>query len=124
MGVSHLSSRFLRGTLRDVQILQGASLELINETVHPQVLPAAGPRILQWSRRGNVIDLGGDARLDNLPHRLVCGKILDVERPSECGERREPALEGRRQRGRLDAVYHGFEGRLSTPAIRVADDKN
>jgi len=52
--------------LHDIQILQSASLELINETVHPQVLPAAGPHFLYGRRTGNVLDLGTDARLDNL----------------------------------------------------------
>jgi hypothetical protein len=89
--------------------------------VHPQVLPAAGPRIPHGRRTGNVLDLGADARLDNLRHRLGIGNILEVERPGECGERREPARE---RFGRSGAPGRGIEACRSTAAIRVADDKN
>jgi hypothetical protein len=112
------------GTPRDVQIFQSASLELINETVHPQILPAAGPRFLHGRRTGNVLDLGADARLDNLRHRFGIGNTLEAERPGECGERREPARERRRRFGRRGAGGHGFEACRSPAAIRVADDKN
>jgi hypothetical protein len=113
-----------RGTPRDVQILQSASLELINETVHPQVLPAAGPRFLHGRRTGNVPDLGTDARLDDFRHCLGTGNTLEVERSGERGERREPARERRLRFGRRGARGHGFEACRSTAAIRVADDKN
>jgi hypothetical protein len=114
-----------RGTPRDAQIPQSASLELINETVHPQVLPAAGgPRFLHGRRTDNVLNLGADAHLDNLGQRLRSGNTLEVERSGECGERREPARERCRRFGRRGARGHGFEGCRSTAAIRVADDKN
>ena len=113
-----------RRTPRDAQILQGAGLEFINETVHPQVLPASGPRFLHGRRLNNVLDLSADARLDNLRQRLGTGNILEVERPGDCGERREPAREGRRRFGRRGARSHGFEACLSTAAIRVTNDQN
>jgi hypothetical protein len=92
--------------------------------VHPQVLPLAGPRFLHGRRTGNVLDLGADARLDNLQHCIGMGNTLEIECPGECGERREPARERRRRCGGRSARGHGLEACRSTAAIRVADDKN
>lgn len=91
--------------------------------MHPQIL-LAGPRFLHGRRTGNVRDLGADARLDNLRHRFGIGNALEVERPGEGGERREPARERRRRFGRRAARGYGLEACRSTAAIRVADDKN
>jgi hypothetical protein len=41
-----------------------------------------------------------DARLDNLCQRLGIGNIHEVERPDDCGERRELARERRHRFGR------------------------
>ena len=92
--------------------------------MHPQVLPAAGPRFLYGRRTGNVLDLGADARLDNLRQRLGIGNTLEVERPGERGERREPARERRLRFRRRGTRGHGFVACRDTGAIRVADDKN
>ena len=92
--------------------------------MHPQVLPAAGPRFPHGRRTGNVLDLGMDARLDNLRQRLGIGNSLEVERPGDGGERREPARERRRRFGRRGARGHGFKACRSTAAICVADDEN
>lgn len=121
-GNGHISSG--GGTLRDVQIPQSASLEIINETVHPQILSAASPRIPHGGRTDNVLDLGTDARLDDFRQRLRFGDTLEVERPSEGDERREPARERRRRFGRRGARGHGFEACCSTAAPRMANDKN
>ena len=117
-GVSHLVRQ---GTPREVQILQSASLVLINEAVHPQVL-ATGPRFLHRRRMGNVLDLGAEALLRNYLQRLGIGNTLEVERPDECGEGRKPALKRRRRFGQ-NVLAHGLEAMSNTAAIRVADDK-
>jgi hypothetical protein len=113
-----------KGTLRDVQVPQGARLELINEAVHPQVLLAARPRVLHGRSADHVLDLRAHARLDDLRQRLGLGNVLEVERPGECGERREPAREGRRRLGRRGARLHGVVACQGTAAVRVADDNN
>ena len=113
-----------RGTPRDAQVPQSARLELINDAVHPQVLPAARPRVLHGPSSSNVFDLRAHARLDDLRQSLGIGYILEVERPCERSERREPAREGRRRFGRGGICRHGFEARRGTAAIRVADDEN
>jgi len=123
-GNGHISVSSGRGTPRDVHVSQSASLELINKTVHPQVLSAACPRFLHGRRIDNVLDLRAHARLDNLPHRIGIGDTVEVELPGECGERREPACERCRRFGRRSARGHGFEACHGTAAIRVADDKN
>jgi hypothetical protein len=68
--------------------------------------------------------LSADARLDNLRQRIGFGNILEVERPGECGERREPARKRCRRFGGRGTRGHGFEACHSTATIRVADDKN
>ena len=92
--------------------------------MHPQVLPAAAPRILHGGCTDNVLDLGTDARLDDLRQRLRFGDTLEVERPSEGDERCEPAPERCRRFGRRGARGQGFEACRGTAAPRVADDKN
>lgn len=113
-----------RGSPRDGQVPQSARLELINDPVHPQVLPAACPSVLHGPSSSNVLDLRAHARLDDLRQRLGIGYTLEIERPCERSEWREPAREGRRRFGLGGICRHGFEARRGTSAIRVADDEN
>jgi len=55
-----------RGPPREIQVPQFASLELVHETVYPQVLPAIRPRSLHGLRIDNIPDLRAHARLNDL----------------------------------------------------------
>ena len=88
-----------RGPPRDVQVPQSASLELINETVYPQVLPAIRPRSLHRHRIDDILDLRAHARLNDLRQCFGLRDVLEVERAGERGKRRQPAGKWRR-RGR------------------------
>ena len=109
---------------RDVQVPQSARLELIHETVHPEVLPAFLPRILHGRSIGDVRDLGAHARLDNLCQRVGGGDALEIERAGEGGERREPARERGRRFRRGRARGDRFVTRHGTAAVCVTDDEN
>ena len=50
-----------------------------------------------------------DASLNNLCQRLGIGNIHELERPGDCGERRELARERRHRFGRRGACGHGNE---------------
>lgn len=113
-----------RRPLRDVQVPQSATLELIHETVHPQVLPAIRPRRLHRHRIDNILDLRAHARLNDLCQCFGLRDILEVERAGERGERRQPAQKWRR-RGRWGRVSRGgFETRGSAATVGMTDDEN
>ena len=66
----------------DGQVPQSAHLELIHETVHPEVLPAI-PHGLHRRGIGDVRDLSTLARLDDLRQHVKCGDALEIECASE-----------------------------------------
>ena len=86
-----------RGPLRDVQVPQFASLELIHETVYHQVLPAIRPRSLHWLRIDNILDLRAHARFNDLRQCFGLREVLEVQRAGKRGKRRQPARKGRRR---------------------------
>jgi hypothetical protein len=113
-----------RRPLRDAQVPQFASLELIHETVHPQVLPAIRPRRLHRHRIDNIIDLRAHARLNDLRQCFRLRDVLEVERAGERGKRRQPARKWRR-RGRWGGVSRGsFETSGSAATVGMTDDEN
>ncbi len=113
-----------RGSPRDVQVPQFAGLELIDETVHPQVLPARRPRRLHGLRIDDVLDLRADARFGDFRQRLRLRDVLEIERGGERGERRQPARERRRRGWRGRASRDRCEARGGAATVRVTDDEN
>jgi hypothetical protein len=92
--------------------------------VHPQVLPAALPRLADGLRIGDVSDLLAHAGLDDPCESFIRGQLEVGDFAGDRDERGKPALENRLRPVFRRRPGDRLESRLGATALRVADDED